>query len=195
MRENRNISHEREVKYKEAFSKAIELSFTVFGEKAFRRYSPGSTGRVGGAWEKAINKAVYDVIMFWFARAEKRVVIERKDAIREAFIEVCSTNREFADAITIGTADKSRVKNRFEIWNTTLNSVLGPQADIRRAYTYFEKKALFDADRSCGICGQQIEHIDDAEVDHILPYSRGGGTDASNARITHRFCNRSRGAR
>ncbi len=154
MRENRNISHEREVKYKEAFSKAIELSFTVFGEKAFRRYSPGSTGRVGGAWEKAINKAVYDVIMFWFARAEKRVVIERKDAIREAFIEVCSTNREFADAITIGTADKSRVKNRFEIWNTTLNSVLGPQADIRRAYTYSEKKALFDADRSCGICGQ-----------------------------------------
>lgn len=194
MKENRTISPERENRYKEMFYKAIELSFTVFGEKAFRRYSPGSPGRVGGSWEKALNKAVYDVIMFWFAHAEKRLIIERKDAIREAFIQVCSTNREFGDAITLGTADKSRVKTRFEIWNNTLNEIIGPQTTVRRLYSFSEKKARFDEDRTCGICSQQIEHMDDAEMDHIVPYSQGGSTDLSNARLTHRYCNRSRGA-
>ena len=36
--------------------------------------------------------------------------------------------------------------------------------------------------------------IDDCELDHITAYSRGGKTIASNARVSHRFCNRSRGA-
>ena len=35
-----------------------------------------------------------------------------------------------------------------------------------------------------------ILDIDDAEVDHIVPFSQGGKTDISNAQLLHRHCNR-----
>ena len=34
--------------------------------------------------------------------------------------------------------------------------------------------------------------IDDAEVDHILPYSKGGDTVLENAQLLHRHCNRAK---
>jgi hypothetical protein len=48
-------------------------------------------------------------------------------------------------------------------------------------------------DPTCLICQQKIQTIDDAEIDHVEHYWRGGETISSNARLTHRFCNRSRG--
>lgn len=39
------------------------------------------------------------------------------------------------------------------------------------------------------ICGQKIHNIDDAAVDHIEQYWRGGQTIPDNARLTHRYCN------
>ena len=37
-----------------------------------------------------------------------------------------------------------------------------------------------------------ILSIDDAEVDHILPYSKGGDTVLENAQLLHRHCNRAK---
>ncbi|MDD2518619.1 MAG: HNH endonuclease signature motif containing protein [Bacilli bacterium] len=34
--------------------------------------------------------------------------------------------------------------------------------------------------------------IEDAEVDHIIPYSRGGNTTEDNAQLLHRHCNRTK---
>ncbi len=39
-------------------------------------------------------------------------------------------------------------------------------------------------------CGQKILSIDDAEVDHIRPFSQGGETTLENAQLLHRHCNR-----
>ena len=43
---------------------------------------------------------------------------------------------------------------------------------------------------TCSYCGNIILSIDDAEVDHIIPFSEGGATDISNAQLLHRHCNR-----
>ena len=32
-------------------------------------------------------------------------------------------------------------------------------------------------------------NIDDAQVDHIIPFSKGGQTVIENAQFTHRYCN------
>lgn len=54
---------------------------------------------------------------------------------------------------------------------------------------------LWEARPVCGLCGQDIHHIDDAEVDHIVPWSQGGKTVRENARLVHRLCNRWRGTK
>lgn len=46
----------------------------------------------------------------------------------------------------------------------------------------------------CGICGGDV-HPDDVHLDHIQPVSKGGPTTFENLRVTHSFCNISRGNR
>ena len=53
-------------------------------------------------------------------------------------------------------------------------------------------KELFDKNPVCSISGQRILSIDDCEVDHILPYSKGGKTDLSNAQLVLRYFNRAK---
>jgi 5-methylcytosine-specific restriction endonuclease McrA len=55
----------------------------------------------------------------------------------------------------------------------------------RHKSRYIVKKQLFEKDSTCKLCQQQIQTIDDAEVDHIIPYSEGGKTEISNAQLTH----------
>ena len=49
---------------------------------------------------------------------------------------------------------------------------------------------LFAANRHiCSYCGQDILRLEDAQVDHIIPFSKGGMTEASNAQLLHIHCN------
>lgn len=52
---------------------------------------------------------------------------------------------------------------------------------------------LFNKSNICAICNNSIESIEDANVDHIIPWSKGGRTILENAQITHEFCNKSKG--
>jgi 5-methylcytosine-specific restriction endonuclease McrA len=128
--------------------------------------------------------------MFWFARYEKRQIIDRKDAIRDAMIRLCVEDPVFIDAITLGTGDIARVRTRFEIWGNELKRIVDLPAGERRLFSYAEKQALFDEQQTCAICDQRIETLDDAAVDHKTPYSKGGNTSIENAQLAHRYCNR-----
>ena len=45
----------------------------------------------------------------------------------------------------------------------------------------------------CGICGTPVAQAD-IHLDHIVPWSKGGTTDAANLRVTHSRCNILKGA-
>lgn len=62
--------------------------------------------------------------------------------------------------------------------------------DSNRAFSDSVKKELFHPGYRCSWCNNEILSIDDAEVDHIIPFSQGGKTDISNAQLLHRHCNR-----
>ena len=190
MRDNRNLSKETTAVFRRRFQSACDLALTVFGEKAFRRYSVGTPKNPNGRWERSVNKALYDCVMFWFARYEKRQIIDKKDAIRDALIRLCVDDLDFLDAITLGTGDAARVKTRFEIWGDELRKIVNTPANERRLFTYAEKQQLFDFDPTCAICKQRIETLDDAAVDHKTAFSKGGSTDSENAQLAHRYCNR-----
>lgn len=194
MNDHRDLSEEKADQFRTAFKKAARLSFTVFGDKAFRKYRAGVEGQPQGRWENQINKPLFDVVMWAFTRFEPHQVIPRSDAIRDQMIRLLSRDAKFVDAVTTAVADKGKVKYRFETWITALEEVLtAPEPE--RLFSGELKRQMFADSPTCAICKQQINHIDDAQVDHIHPYSQGGRTVEENAQITHRYCNVAKGNR
>jgi 5-methylcytosine-specific restriction endonuclease McrA len=61
-----------------------------------------------------------------------------------------------------------------------------------RCFSRALKQELFDHNPTCALCGQHIQSVDDAAVDHIEQYWRGGKTIPENARLTYRYCNMAR---
>lgn len=60
---------------------------------------------------------------------------------------------------------------------------------------------VFERDNwTCQLCGEALERDSDPNsdwypsIDHVVPYSKGGGHTASNLRAAHRWCNAIRGA-
>jgi hypothetical protein len=190
---SKHISPEKEKKFTDIFKHASDLTFTVFGENAFRRYSPGTERGVDGRWERTVNRALYDVIMWGFTQFDKARVIHASDSIRSALIDLCVNDDEFKDSITAATNDRSRVTYRFQAWKAALDRVLDGTEKQARLFPYELKVQMYSQSQTCAICSQTIHSIDDCEIDHIHPFSQGGETVPANAQLAHRFCNRKKG--
>ncbi|MGE6753634.1 HNH endonuclease family protein [Rossellomorea sp. NPDC071047] len=191
LRDNRFMPEEKYEEYKKKFINTIDLVNTVFGDKAFRRFIPGDSEDVNGKWSTSrINMALFDIQMCGFVNYEKHQIVTKADQIRENLIRLMTNNEEFISSIEIKTSDKNVLVKRFKIWFETLERILGAPVNEIRTFTFNIKKQLFQNDPTCKICNQQIQTIDDAEVDHIIPYSEGGKTELKNAQLSHRYCNR-----
>lgn len=191
LRDNKNLTVEKKKEYRDRFKKVIEIAYTVFGEKAFRRFNPGDENDANGKWNISnFNMALFDIELCGFVNYEKYQIIPKADAIKEALIQLMSENEKFIDSIEIATNDRQKVKTRFTIWFETLEKLIGTPSNELRIFPFLIKKKLFDEDPTCKLCNQQIIDIDDAEVDHIIPFSEGGKTLIENAQLTHRYCNR-----
>jgi 5-methylcytosine-specific restriction endonuclease McrA len=106
-----------------------------------------------------------------------------------------SSDDKFIDYIGRTTDKPDRVRYRAETWRQRLDAaIIVPSGEIR-AFSRKIKVKLHDDDPTCAICYQHIQTPEDAEIDHIKHYWRGGATLPENARLTHRHCNRSRGDR
>lgn len=61
----------------------------------------------------------------------------------------------------------------------------------RRVWSEEERKFILERDGwACVACGSQAE----LEIDHIVPFSRGGACSIDNAQVLCGPCNRSKGA-
>jgi hypothetical protein len=114
------------------------------------------------------------------------------DSLREGIIDLMVTNTEFVDSLQLFTSQESRVKYRFNTLHSFVDNVLQNAKTQPRSFSGKLKKELFEQDSSCAICGQQILDIDDAALDHIEQYWKGGKTIPENARLTHHYCNLAR---
>jgi hypothetical protein len=177
------------------FENAIECAWTVFGENAFRRWSPGDAMNPEGQWETKLNVALWDTVLYTFAFFEKRQVVASADAIREEFLDLMTNDATFVDYIGRSTDKPDRVRYRADAWRKRMDEVVRVPANETRAFSRKLKMELHAGDPSCAICSQHIHAPEDAEVDHVHHYWRGGATIPSNARLAHRHCNRARGGR
>lgn len=186
----RNLSGQDAEELRARFRNACQIVWSIFGPSAFRRFYAGGEDNPNGRWEtKSFNASLYDVLMGVLCKADKNQAMAALDRLREAVIDLMVSNAAFIEAITIGTSDVERVTTRFDIVRATVAEVLKDVPVQPRCFTRELKQQLYDANPTCGLCGQHIAHLDDAAVDHVEQYWRGGQTIPENARLAHRYCN------
>ncbi len=192
LRDNRNLSEEKRKEYKSRFEHCLDLVKVVFGKNAFRRYIPGSNEDVGKWASTQINMSLFDLQMVGFVNFSKNEVLSKADAIREELLILMATDMEFQNLIGFKTSDTDNVKKRFKIYMDMLERVIGDKSYSERNFSFAVKEELFNNNPYCAISGQKILAIEDSEVDHIVPYSKGGKTEKSNAQLVLRYFNRAK---
>ena len=188
-----DLNDDDENELRKIFKRSVRLSKTVFGDKAFHRFALGSNKDPNGYYEKKMNKGLFDIMMFGFTMYDENQIVPNSDAIREELLWMMTHEEDFVNAISgSGTDSKEKTVTRFDKWRSALKEIVGIPITEPRTFSHQYKKQLWESNPTCGICGQTIHIIDDAEIDHVQQYWRGGKTIPSNARLTHRYCNRCR---
>jgi hypothetical protein len=176
------------------FDKSIEMAYTVFGTNAFRRFNIGKKNSPNGYWEtRKLNVALWDTLLYTFSFYDKSQIIPIADSVREEFLDVLTNDDTFTEYITSTTDKPDRIQYRAEAWRQRIQALVSNREP--RTFSLTLKEQLYKSSSTCQICEQRIHDIDNAEVDHIEHYWRGGKTIPENARLTHRYCNRVRGGR
>ena len=176
---------------KRLFNKTIDIVKQIFGDTAFCVYD-----RTKQDFVRKFSGPVYDSIIIACSYFDNHDLMSHGDEIRKQVLEVRKNNAEYQDFTYAATGSKNRVIGRITMIYNIIASIIGKSSDgeVKRLFTLNDKESLWHENYVCSHCGQQILSIDDAEVDHIKPFSKGGNTELSNAQLLHRHCNREKNA-
>lgn len=196
MASNQNAPDELLNAWAKLFEDAIEAAWHIWGEKSFRRFEPATDNEKSLRWSNPINVALWDTLLYGLSYYPKPMLISKADSIREEFVQIMSEDATFRDFTSAQTDNIERFTYRADMWKERLKELLGtPWAAEPRSFSRKLKETMYASDPTCAICQQHIQDMDDAEIDHIEHYWRGGKTIPENAQLAHRFCNRSKGGR
>jgi hypothetical protein len=190
LRDNRFMSVEKQKEYEERFHHCLDLVNTIFGDKSFLRYIPANMENPGYYISNKFSYALFHLQMVGFVGYTKNQVLSKADAIREGMLDLMCNDTEFQDLLLTATNSTDRFKRRFRIYMDMLDSIITKPTN--RIFPFSIKEQLFNQNPTCAISGQKILKIEDSEVDHIVPYSKGGETDISNAQLVLRYFNRAK---
>ena len=190
MEKHQFLKEAETIELRNAFKNTVTIIRSLLDINAFKRFYKGDKKNPNGYWEpKKFNASLYDILMYSFSREDKNKVYQHLDSIREALIYLMTSDQEFIDSIELSTSSIQAVTTRFDKWRLTLQEIIGIAQKEPRCFSLKLKQELYDKDPTCAICGQRIQNIDDAAIDHIEQYWTGGKTIPENARLTHRYCN------
>ncbi len=137
------------------------------------------------------NGAVYDSIVIPFSLFPKRSLLQHADEIRSGIFNMKENDAEYRENVYVGTNAGRRVRGRITKVIDIINTCIDPhEMDTPRCFDESIRQELFRRSPVCAICGNKILTIEDCEVDHIVPFAKGGLTSIENAQLTHRTCNR-----
>ncbi|WP_075109753.1 GmrSD restriction endonuclease domain-containing protein [Bittarella massiliensis (ex Durand et al. 2017)] len=173
-------------KLKSQYNTLIDVIQQILGENAF--FSLCKDKR------KKFNGAVYDSIIIPFSYFPSRVLISHADELRIQINCLKETNSEYQNNTYVGTNAGPRVRGRIEQVMKIISDIVSAEVQPDR-YRYFHKSIkehLFYPGYKCSYCGNIILSLDDCEMDHIIPYAKGGSTTLENVQLLHRSCNRNK---
>lgn len=193
MEKYRFITEKDALDLRNAFKNTISIIKSLLGQHAFKRFYCGNGPQPNGYWEKKkFNASLYDILMDSFARIDKNKAMQHLDSIREAYVDLMTSDQEFIDSIELSTSSTQAIHKRFTKWRNTLDSIFSITQREPRQFSLQLKETLYKLNPTCALCDQKILSIDDSAVDHIQQYWTGGKTIPENARLTHRYCNNAR---
>jgi len=149
------------------FNKVLGMVKVTFNEKHFRNFS--LTLKTDKAqFSPLLNQAIFDVQMQGFIDYTITDIANKTEIIYEAFLDICSYDRNFIDAISQRT--DSKLNERIGIWKNKLSQV------IENSQSYYEKlemkRQLFNSNPICSSSGKRIETIDEADLVDGMLYHR-----------------------
>jgi hypothetical protein len=106
---------------------AFDTTFSIFTEKnAFRKWDA-----LEGTYERRFNRAVFDVMTFYFCQPVVRKKLQGLEKQVEGdFKRICETNQEFVRSIETTTKSMDATVARLNIWGKALNKRLKLQLPI-----------------------------------------------------------------
>lgn len=187
MCEHQNAEDAEIAECKILFNKTIDIIKQVLGNTAFF-----AINRDNGKVIEKFSGSVYDSIIIPFSFFDKHDLMIHADEIRKAIEDLKLNNEQYREDTYVATGSRKRVLGRiFKVYNLIAKITKSYGNDDRnRAFSDSVKKELFHKGYICSWCNNEILDIDDAEIDHIIPFSQGGKTDVLNAQLLHRYCNR-----
>lgn len=97
---------------------AIRAAYAIFGNDAFRKFD-------GKAYEGRFNRAIFDIVVYYFAYEEIReLALSSKAAVKKAY-ESLSKNASFRRSIETTTKSIEATRIRFTAWGQALGKALG----------------------------------------------------------------------
>ncbi len=103
---------------------SIEATFKVFGDNAFYRWA-------GGKYEGRFNRAVFDVMTYYFSdEAVRAKASSRALVVESAFRELCDTNQRFVESIQTTTKTPLATHRRLSLWGEALGEAIDMQLRV-----------------------------------------------------------------
>lgn len=97
------------------FEAAVETSYKIFGDHAFRKWTSGS-------YERLFNRAIFDVMTYYFSAPNVRAAAEAShEDVVAAFQDLCDNDEDFRASIERTTKSIGATSKRFSAWAATLN--------------------------------------------------------------------------
>ena len=100
------------------FRTSLNNNFRIFGIHAFRKHLPGQVDR------SPINASLWDVMSTGLSHYPTDIVDAHADILRNEFYRLIADD-EYTKAITLGTSQVNRVRDRFYMTRKMLQEVFG----------------------------------------------------------------------
>lgn len=175
-------------KMRNQYVSLVDTVYTIMGDNAF--FSLDKDRR------RKFNGAVYDSIIIPFSYYPSKALLQHADDLRAQINLLKENNAEYKENTYAGTNSGTRVRGRIEQIKEIIDRIIAQDAapSQKRCFDEDIKQKLFYPGYKCCYCGNTILSPDMCEVDHIIPFSKGGTTTIENAQLLHRSCNRQKGA-
>lgn len=175
-------------KDREFFVRTLSTVIQVLGVEAFKTVD----------YDKKIllnkfSSTFYDAIMIPFSMFDKNKLILKKDLIKKEIDNLKFYDDKFHLACYAATGSRERVITRIHMIYNLLFTILGSEGIVAesRAFNPEWKEPLAKKQKYiCPLCKNKIETLEECEIDHIIPFSKGGLTIYENAQLVHKICNR-----